>query len=93
VADSSYQGYKPRPELIPITRARLDPAKPFDYIVQLNGDAPAPQVEASASMPFTGITADGHVVRDLYGLEDTGLPRSRLPGCCSRPSLPHSDPG
>jgi hypothetical protein len=73
VADSSYQGYKPRPELIPITRARLDPAKPFDYIVQLNGDAPAPPVEDSASMPFTGITADGHVVPDLYGLEDTGL--------------------
>jgi Protein of unknown function (DUF3500) len=73
VADSSYQGYKPRPELIPITRARLDPAKPFDYIVQLNGDAPAPAVEASAVMPFTGITADGHVVPDLYRLEDTGL--------------------
>ena len=73
MVDTSYQGYKPRPELLPITRSRLDPAKPFDYVVQLNGDAPAPSVEESASVPFTGITTDGHVVPGLYHLEDTGL--------------------
>jgi Protein of unknown function (DUF3500) len=71
--DTSDQGHKARPELLPITRARIDPSKPFDYIVQLNGDAPAPAVQASAAVPFTGITTDGHVVPGLYELEDTGL--------------------
>lgn len=70
---ADYQGFKPRPELLPVTRGRLDPAKPFDYVIALNGDAPAPAVEASASVPFRGITVDGRVVPDLYRLEDTGL--------------------
>lgn len=70
---ADYRGFKPRPELLPITRGRLDPAKPFDYVVALNGDAPAPAVEASASVPFRGITVDGRVVPDLYRLQDTGL--------------------
>jgi hypothetical protein len=76
MADSSYRGYKgykARPELLPITRARVDPSKPFDYVLQLNGDAPAPAVEASAAVPFKGITTDGQVVPDLYHLADTGL--------------------
>jgi hypothetical protein len=73
MADTSYQGYKARPELLPITRARVDPSKPFDYVLQLNGDAPAPAVEASAAVPFKGITTDGQVVPDLYHLADTGL--------------------
>jgi hypothetical protein len=73
VADASYWGYRPRPELLPITRARVDPSKPFGYVVQLNGDAPAPAVEASATVPLRGITTDGRVVPDLYHLEDTGL--------------------
>ena len=73
MADSSYQGYKARPELLPITRARVDPSKPFDYVLQLNGDAPAPAVEASAAVPFKGITTDGQVVPDLYHPADTGL--------------------
>jgi hypothetical protein len=73
VTDASYLGYEARPELIPITRGRLDPAKPFDYITALNGDAPAPDVEGSAAVPFTGITTDGYVLPGLYRLEDTGL--------------------
>lgn len=73
MADTSYQGYKARPELLPITRARVDPSKPSGYVRQLNGDAPAPAVEASAAVPFKGITTDGRVVPDLYRLEDTGL--------------------
>ena len=73
MSEGSYQGYKARPELLPITRARLDPAKSFDYIVELNGDAPAPEVEASAQTPFRGITTDGHVVPGLYRVEDTGF--------------------
>jgi hypothetical protein len=73
VADTSYQGYKPRPELIPITRGRVDRAKPSDYLTTLNGDSPAPDVEGSAAVPFTGITTDGHVVPGMYRLEDTGL--------------------
>jgi hypothetical protein len=73
MADTSYQGYKARPELLPISRARVDPSKPFDYVLQLNGDAPGPAVEASAAVPFKGITTDGQVVPDLYHLADTGL--------------------
>lgn len=73
MVDARYQGYKARPELIPITRGRLDPAKPSDYIAALNGDSPAPAVEASAAVPLTGITTDGRVVPGLYRLEDTGL--------------------
>ena len=73
MAEASYQGYKARPELIPLTRGRVDPAKPSDYIVALNGESPAPDVEGSAAVPFTGITTDGDVVPGLYRLEDTGL--------------------
>jgi hypothetical protein len=73
MADTSYQGYNARPELLPITRARVDPSKLFDYVLQLNGDAPTPAVEASAAVPFKGITTDGQVVPDLYHLADTGL--------------------
>jgi Protein of unknown function (DUF3500) len=73
MADTSYQGYKARPELLPLTRARVDPSKPSDYVLQLNGDAPAPAVEASAAVPFKGIATDGRVVPDLHRLEDTGL--------------------
>ena len=68
-----YRGYKARPELIPITRGRLDPAKPTDYILALNRDAPAPDVEGSAAVLFTGITTDGHVIPGLYRPENTGL--------------------
>jgi hypothetical protein len=73
VVEASYQGFKARPELLPLTRARVDPSKPLDYIAAFNGDAPGPAVEASASLPFKGITTDGRVVPDLYHLEDTGL--------------------
>ena len=70
---SGYQGYKARPERLPITRGRVDPAKPFDYVIALNGDAPAPAVEASATVPFAGITTDGRVVPGLYDLAEGGL--------------------
>ncbi len=70
---SSYHGYKARPELIPITRARVDRSKPADYIRQLNGTSPAPDVLASAALPFTGITTDGRVVPGLYPLQDSTL--------------------
>jgi hypothetical protein len=73
MADTSYRGYKPRPELLPITRARVDPSKPFDYVAALNGDSPGPAVEASAVVPYQGITTDGSVIPGLYQLEDTGL--------------------
>lgn len=71
--DASYQGYKARPELLPITRGRVDRSKPFDYVAALNGDSPAPDVQASAAVPYTGITTDGRVVPGLYPLADTGL--------------------
>lgn len=73
MADATYQGYRARPGLLPITRARVDPAKPFDYVLQLNGDSPGPDVQGSAARPFTGITTDGRVVPGLFPLEDTGL--------------------
>lgn len=92
MADTSYQGHKARPELLPITRARVDRSKPSDYVFQLNGDSPAPDVQASAAVPFKGITTDGQVVPGLYALQDTGLDpapvveaaRSLL-GCLSEP--------
>lgn len=71
--DARYRGYGPRPELLPITRGRVDPAKPSDYVRRLNGDAPAPAVRASAAAPFQGVTAGGGVVPGLYHLEDTGF--------------------
>jgi hypothetical protein len=71
VAENSYHGYKARPELIPITRARVDRSKPLDYIVQLNGTSPAPDVQGSAAVPFKGITTDGRVVPGLYPLQDS----------------------
>jgi Protein of unknown function (DUF3500) len=70
VAETSYRGFKARPELIPITRARVDRSKPSEYILQLNGTSPAPDVLASAAVPFTGITTDGHVVPGLFPLHD-----------------------
>ena len=83
MADTSYQGYKARPELLPITRARVDPSKPSDYFLQLNGDAPAPAVEASAAVPFNGIRTDGRVMGNLaLRARAAALAGSRrLPAC------------
>ena len=80
MADIGDQGYKARPELLPITRARVDPSKPSGYVLRLNGDAPAPAVEASAAVPFKGITTDGRVVPGLYHLADTGLDPAPIAG-------------
>jgi hypothetical protein len=73
VAEVSYRGYRPRPPLLPITRARFDPAKPTDYLLQLVGGAPAPAVLESATRPFVGITTDGTPRSGLYRLHDDGL--------------------
>lgn len=73
MADALYRGFKARPELIPITRARVDPTKPFDYLRDLVRGAPAAPVEARAASPFIGITCDGRPRSGLFRLQDTGL--------------------
>lgn len=74
MAEALYRGFKARPALLPITRARVDPTKPFDYLRQLvRGGPPGPSVEAEAATPFVGITTDGRPQPGLYHLEDTGL--------------------
>lgn len=78
MAETSYQGHAARPELLPITRARVDRSKPSDYVLQLNGDSPAAAVEASAAVPFKGITTDGRVVHGLYPLQDADDPAPGL---------------
>jgi Protein of unknown function (DUF3500) len=74
VAEALYRGFKARPPLLPITRARVDPTKSFDYLRQLvRAGPPGPSVEGEAATPFVGITTDGRPQPGLYHLGDTGL--------------------
>lgn len=74
MAEGVYRGFKARPELLPITRARVDREKPFDYLRQLVGSGPpGPVVDREAATPLVGITTDGHPEPGLYRLEDTRL--------------------
>lgn len=68
-----YRGFRPRPERIPITAGRVDPAKSFDYLRRLVGGAPPPPVEANAETPYVGITTDGTVRPGLFPLADEDL--------------------
>jgi hypothetical protein len=68
-----YRGYRPRPELIPITNGLVDPTKSVDYLLSLVGSAPSPPVEENAEMPFIGVTTEGQVLPGLFPIEDEGF--------------------
>lgn len=73
MADTTYRGYNPRPELLPLTRARVDPSKQVDHVVKLARGASPPPVEANAAVPFVGVTTGGKPLPGLFPLEDTGF--------------------
>jgi Protein of unknown function (DUF3500) len=75
-----YRGYRPRPELIPISHGRFDPAKPVDYLLSLVGESPAPPVEANAAQPFVGVTVDGTPIPGLFEPADEDLDPAPIVG-------------
>jgi hypothetical protein len=63
-----YRGFGPRPAgLLPISHGLMDVSSfPPEFQALL------PQVPEAAGEPLVGITSDGHVVRELFDLRDTG---------------------
>src|SRR5258708_4461606 len=65
-----YRGFGPVTGL-PIEHGMMNfSAFPPDLLAEIQGLFP--RVVETAKEPFVGITADGHVVPDLFALQDTG---------------------
>jgi uncharacterized protein DUF3500 len=77
-----YQGFGPRPELIPLRDGVVDASamtpEMAEHLAAITRRYPGPPVEEAARQPFVGITTDGRAVPGLFALEDTGLDSAPL---------------
>src|SRR5882762_4508658 len=63
-----YRGFGPRPDgLLPLSHGLMDATVLPPPVLELFSRVPQ-----AAGEPFVGITTDGHVVPELFALQDTG---------------------
>jgi Protein of unknown function (DUF3500) len=79
-----YQGFGPRPELLPLRDGIVDVSsmtgEMAEHLAAITRRYPGPPVEQASRQPFVGITTDGRPVPGLFALEDTGLDAAPIAG-------------